>query len=175
MTELERFISLFDQQVVHTWEYLEPLHPEQWSAIPRDSEALFLGARVNKITISALARHLIHAEQHWIEQLHAIPAGGTIPLPGRADALAGIADGAALIMAYREGHGRSLSALRKFTPAGLAKEILFTGRRYTGMGFLWSLFGHHAYHLGQMDLLLRQQDIEAPEYMEWPETRLVLG
>lgn len=175
MTELERFISLFDQQVVHTWDYLEPLRPEAWQAIPADSQALFLGSRINKITIGALTRHLIHAESHWIAQLRAAPAGGTIPLPGRADALAEIADGAPLIEAYRSSHAKNLQALREFAPADLAKAVVFTDRRYTVMGFLWSLFGHHAYHLGQIDLLLRQQGIEAPEYMEWPETGRVLG
>jgi len=69
----------------------------------------------------------------------------------------------------------NLEKLNTLTLATLEKEIVFTGRRYTGIGFLWSVLGHHAYHLGQIDLLMRQQDLAAPEYMEWPETGRVLG
>ena len=56
----------------------------------------------------------------------------------------------------------------------LEKEFSFVGRRYTGMGILWAMFGHHAYHLGQLDLLMRQLNFIAPEYMEWSETEKVI-
>lgn len=175
MNELKRFISLFDQEVIHTFDYLGMLSNMQWSAIPRDSEALFLGTRINKITIGALTRHLVNAESHWLEQIGSLPAAAAMPLPGRPTALEGIADGLALIDAYRAAHAGNLEKLNALTLATLEKEIVFTGRRYTGIGFLWSVLGHHAYHLGQIDLLMRQQDLAAPEYMEWPETGRVLG
>lgn len=175
MNELQRFISLFDQEVIHTFDYLDMLSDTQWRAIPRDSETLFLGTRINKITIGALTRHLINAESHWFEQIATLPAAAAMPLPGPPTAQEGIADGAALIDAYRAAHAGNLKKLNTLTPATLEKEIVFTGRRYTGVGFLWSVLGHHAYHLGQIDLLMRQQDLAAPEYMEWPETGRVLG
>lgn len=175
MNELERFISLFDQTIIHTFDYLGMVKNTQWGAIPCDSEALFLGTRVNKITVGALTRHLIHAERHWFEQLGTLPVAATMPLPGKPMALEEIMDGPGLIDAYRVAHAGNLKKLHTLTSATLDKEIVFTGRRYTGIGFLWAVSGHHAYHLGQIDLLMRQQNLIAPEYMEWPETGRVLG
>lgn len=175
MNEFERFISLFEQEVMHTIDYLNMLDGAHWHAIPCDAETLYLGNRVNKITISALTRHLINAEKHWLETISALPAGASMPLPGKATFLEGIADGPALIEAYRTSLDASLQQLRQLKAATLEQEIVFTGRRYTVMGFLWSILGHHAYHLGQIDLLMRQQNILAPEYMEWPETARLLG
>ncbi|MHB0919867.1 MAG: DinB family protein [Thiomonas delicata] len=175
MNELKRFISLFDQQVIHTFDYLNMLSDPQWGAIPVDSETLFLGTRVNKITIGALTRHLINAESHWFKQLASLPALAAMPLPGKSDSLDEVADGVALIDAYRAMHATNLESLHALTPADLEKEFVFTGRRYTSIGFLWSVLGHHAYHLGQIDLLMRQQGLAAPEYMEWQETGRLLG
>lgn len=175
MNELKRFISLFDQQVIHTFDYLDMLSDTQWNAIPIDSETLFLGTRVNKITIGALTRHLANAESHWFRQLASLPALATMPLPGKSESLEDVSDGVALIDAYRAIHTTNLESLHALTPLDLEKEFVFTGRRYTGIGFLWSVLGHHAYHLGQIDLLMRQQGLAAPEYMEWQETGRVLG
>ncbi|MES2364415.1 MAG: DinB family protein [Pseudomonadota bacterium] len=175
MNELKRFISLFDQQVIHTFDYLDMLRDTHWYAIPKDSETLFLGTRVNKITIGALTRHLVNAESHWFRQLASLPALATMPLPGKSGSLEGVSDGVALIDAYRAMHATNLEYLHALRPADLEKEFVFTGRRYTGIGFLWSVLGHHAYHLGQIDLLMRQQGLAAPEYMEWQEIGRVLG
>ncbi len=175
MNEQQRFISLFDQEIIHTFDYLEMLTAAHWNAIPCDAEALFLGARVNKITIAALTRHLIHAESHWFEQIASLPAAGTMPVPGKAVLEENIPDGVGLIGAYRAAHAKNMQKLNALTAETLEKEIIFTGRRYTGIGFLWSTLGHHAYHLGQIDLLMRQQETIAPEYMEWRETGRVIG
>ena len=175
MQELERFTSLFEQEVVHTLEYLKDLSPAQWLAVPRDSKALFIGTRINKITISALVRHLINAEQYWIEEISTRPTGVTIGLPGEPTGLDGVADGTALIEAYREALEQNQRVLRHLKPSDCDKAFVFAGRHYTGMGLLWSILGHHAYHLGQIDLLMRQQGLNALEYMEWPETRRMVG
>ena len=175
MNELERFISLFNQAVIHTFDYLDLVKPEQWGAIPCDSDALFLGTRINKITVGALTRHLMNAESHWFGQIAPLAAGATMPLPSAPVSPQEAEDGTWLIEAYRTAHKGNLDKIQALTPVVLEKEIFFTGRRYTGIGFLWSVLGHHAYHLGQIDLLMRQQGIVAPEYMEWPKTGELLG
>ena len=175
MNEFDRFCSLFDQEILHTFDYLPLLKPSQWTDIPADSEALFLGSRVQKITVSALVRHLIHTERTWIRQIGSLPAGATIPLPGPPAGLDNISDGQDLVEAYRSRHAENLAELPRLSPDTLQKEVVFVDRRYTGMGFLWSVLGHHAYHLGQIDLMLRQQGTEAPEFMEWPEIARIVG
>ena len=175
MNEFERFCSLFDQEVQHTFDYLSHLGPDQWTGIPVDSDALFLGSRIQKINISALVRHLIHTERSWIGQIGTLPPGGILPLPGSPAGLERISDGKDLVETYRVRHTENLAALARLSPEALKNELTFVDRRYTGMGFLWAMLGHHAYHLGQIDLVMRQQGTEAPEFMEWPETARIVG
>jgi len=175
MTEFERFKSIFAQQAIHTLDYLTLLKPGQWQSIPHDSDALYLGARVNKITISALVKHLIIAEQQWIRAVKTLPAGSTIPIPGNTAVLDKVKDGKDLSDAYRKAHEENDQLLSDLSLNNLDKELIFAGRRYTGMGILWAMFSHHAYHLGQIDLVMRQLNILAPEYMEWPEIKMVIA
>lgn len=175
MTELERFCSLFNQEVLHTFDYLRAIDEAQWRGIPSDSEALYLGTRVNKITIGALARHLATAESHWISELPLIPPNGTMPLAEKDPVIEAVKTVPSFIGVYEDRHQKNMTRLRDLGPTDIEKPLVFTHRHYTGMGFLWSILGHHAYHLGQMDLLMRQQDVLAPEYMEWQETEQLLG
>ncbi len=175
MTEIERFRSLFDQEVLHTFDYLRAIDESQWRGIPRDSEALYLGSRINKITIAALARHLATAEFHWINELPLIPKNGTMPMPEKDPVIEAVRTVPSFIALYEQRHQKNMDRLETLRAEDTGKLLVFAGRRYTGMGLLWSILGHHAYHLGQMDLLMRQQDVEAPEYMEWREKERVLG
>lgn len=175
MREIDRFCSLFEQEVLHTFDYLGDLPIDEWNGIPVDSDTLYLGTRIQKITISSLARHLMHTEQFWIGIISSLPPDAVVPLPGKPTGTEKISDGKELLDIYRESLADNLLRLKKLSPETLGAEIMFVDRRYTVMGFLWSILGHHGYHLGQIDLLMRQQGTEAPEYMEWPEKGKVLG
>ncbi len=175
MTEHERFLSLFRQEVLHTFDYLRAIDESQWQGVPADSSVLFLGERVQKITIASLARHLASAESQWIRALPGLPEGAPLPMPQPDPALAAVKTVPSFLALYEERHRQNMEHLRALTPRDLEKALVFAGRHYTGMGFLWSILGHHAYHLGQIDLLMRQQEVPAPEYMDWEETEQVLG
>lgn len=173
MNEMARFTSLYDQQGLHTMAYLQALRPADWQAVPVHSDALFLGSRVNTITIGALVRHLIGAERNWMQAL--LQGAGDIAPPKPDAELARTPDGESLIVAYQAAHQARLQDLGALREADLDRQLRFAGRRYTAMGLLWALYSHHAYHLGQIDLLMRQQGLLAPEYMEWPETERVIA
>jgi uncharacterized damage-inducible protein DinB len=175
MTELERFRSLFHQQVLHTFDYLQAINETQWQGIPCDSQALYLGSRINKITIATLSRHLATTESHWISQLPSIPANGTMPMPEKDPVIEAAKTVPGFIDIYELRHRKNMERLTALSAGDLDKPLMFAGRHYTGMGLLWSILGHHAYHLGQMDLLMRQQEVTAPEYMEWREKERVVG
>ncbi|MFA5974015.1 MAG: DinB family protein [Lentimicrobiaceae bacterium] len=175
MNEFERFKSIYAQQTMHTLDFLNMLSQEQWQAIPHNSDALFLGTRVNKITVSALVKHLIITGRHWINSVNSLPVGSTIPIPGNTALLDKVPDGTELMESYRIALEDNKQLLSGLTDGNLEKELIFAGRHYTGMGILWAMFGHHAYHLGQLDLLMRQMNITAPEYMEWSETKKVIA
>jgi uncharacterized damage-inducible protein DinB len=173
--ERKRFLSLFDQLVEHTMSYVGRMHEEGYAVVPIDTPVMFLGTRVNKIAIGGLVRHLILAEAHWFERLPKATEGEVIPFPDNAAVLEGVPDGKALLDKYRETYAQARAHVAGLTDADLNKTISFANRSYTGLGFLWSILGHHGFHVGQIDILMRQQGIEPPEYMEWPKAEGVVG
>src|SRR3546814_17421622 len=69
MTGLERFLALFTQQVQHTGDTVAHIDHPVWTTVPVDSDANYLGLRVNRITIAALLRHLCLTETLWFNTL----------------------------------------------------------------------------------------------------------
>lgn len=175
MSEAHRFASLFNQQVLHTFELLEAMPPSAWDTIPVDSEANYLGTRVNRITINSLTKHLCAAESHWFHQLTELGDGGVIAPPGPSIELDAVKAGPSLIAHYARLHGDHLVAAGSLTPAQLARQFSFVDRKYTVRGFLWAIYGHHCYHVGQIDQLLRQQSVLPAEFLELPERERVIA
>jgi len=175
MAELLRFRSLFNQQVLHTLGTLEHVPISLWQAVPADSNTNYLGERVNRITIEALVRHLCQAEQHWANALAETKPGQAIAPPASVTAADEVAPGVPLLQHYRATHETTLVRIQGFDEGRLATELVFAGRRFTVMGFLWAVYGHHAYHFGQIDLLLRQQGHMPPEFLEYAEMANVIA
>lgn len=175
MREIDRFLSLFDQLIEQTFAFVRTIDNSVYAAIPIDTDTLFLGTRVNKITVGALLRHVILAETHWFKMLTLLKTDEVMPFPQNASLLENVEDGQPLLDRYKSAYDNSRQLLLSLSSSDLDKQLSFAGRRYTVMGFLWTILGHHSFHLGQIDLLLRQQSITPPEYMEWSETAEVLG
>lgn len=102
-------------------------------------------------------------------------SGLAIPKPDNASLLENIADGQELVEKYKEVFAKGFEILKTYTEEDLNKTVSFMGRKYTVMAFLWITFGHHSYHLGQVDMLMRQNGIYPAEYMEWPNTSTLIG
>ena len=51
--------------------------------------------------------------------------------------------------------------------AQLDKQVVWAGRTWTVMGFLWGAYAHRAFHIGNIDIYLRQADVVAPEFFEF--------
>ena len=71
--------------------------------------------------------------------------------------------------------GRALSGLASFSNERLSTEFTFVARHFTVMGLLWMVLSHHGFHLGQVDLLMRQNGLQPIEFLEWAETEKVVG
>lgn len=175
MTDLERFRSLFTQQVQHTWEFVRNIAENAWTAIPVDSDTNFMGTRIQKITILSLLKHLCVVESYWFEQLPLLPANSVLPVPPGTEALQNINTGSEMLARYREMHLRSMQDMSRWTEADLDKEFTFVHRKFTVRGFLRAIHGHHSFHLGQLDLLLRQQGYMPPEYLELAERQSIIA
>ena len=165
--EFARFLHLYDQIVLFSEGWLDRMRPEQLDWAPIENPSMKFGDRVSRITVKGLVIHLIVGEAHWVEQLKACAPGATIATPKNPELeralAAGDFRGRALAM-----HREHMSILRGFDAATLAKPILFSERHWTVMGFCWAMFSHRAFHLGNIDIYLRQSGVVAPDYFRFP-------
>ncbi|HJV02738.1 MAG TPA: DinB family protein [Burkholderiaceae bacterium] len=168
MNEHERFLSLFNQQVTLSLNTLEQIPAALWTSIPADSETNYLGQRVSRITIAALAGHLMRAEDYWTTTLAKLAPEQAMVPPVGIPMLELASAGQPLVSQYRQLLQDNLDRIRAMSPQQLQTEFTFIGRRYTVQGFLWAVHAHHSYHYGQIDLLLRQQSCLPPEFLELP-------
>ena len=173
--ELARFEDLFKQLLRHTMGFVAMVPPgDGYQKVPITTLSMFLGKRTNTINISALIKHLLIAETHWFNVLRGMQASTTIPFPENSASLDAMAD-VTLASEYEDQIRRALDAFLDVGHEKLGFTVKFDDRSYSVAGFLWTIHAHHAYHLGQIDLILRQMDVYPPEFMQWQETKRVLG
>ncbi|HAT40316.1 MAG TPA: DinB family protein [Rheinheimera sp.] len=175
MNERARFVSMYQQQASLSLTILSAIPAELWTSIPADSETNFLGERIRKITIAGLCGHLLQAEYYWVTALAKVRTGDSLPPPVGVPMVQPEPAGEALIAQYRQQLQRISDAINALPDAQLQVEFRFIGRLYTVQGFLWAMYAHHAYHFGQIDLLLRQQGYLPPEFLELPELHALIG
>lgn len=168
LNELTRFMNIHEQMYLQTLNLLKDVSLPMYTNTPIDNEVMYLGTRVNTINISNLIKHFVLAEIHWIKMMKEGNDGLIIPKPENASLLEHIEDGEELLKKYTEVYFEGKKILETYTEEDLNKKVNFMNREYTVMGFLWIIFGHHSYHMGQVDLLVRQQGVYPIEYMEWP-------
>lgn len=61
----------------------------------------------------------------------------------------------------------NMEAFCALSAGQLAKHVVWVGRTWTVMGFLWAAYAHRAFHIGNIDIYLRQADVVAPEFFEF--------
>ena len=69
----------------------------------------------------------------------------------------------------QEMHRKNMGILSAIPEEQLAKRMVFAGddSEWTVMGFLWGMWGHRAYHLGNLDIYLRQSDSTTPDFFSF--------
>jgi hypothetical protein len=70
------------------------------------------------------------------------------------------------MLAYKT-QAQSMESFRSFSAIQLEKHIVWAERRWSVMGFLWGMYAHRAFHIGNIDIYLRQADVVAPEFFEF--------
>ena len=60
-----------------------------------------------------------------------------------------------------------IKAFAGLSPSQLDKQVVWVGRSWSVMGFLWAAYAHRAFHIGNIDIYLRQADVVAPEFFEF--------
>lgn len=156
--EFSRFLNMWGCSMHRFGKIINQSTESSYRNVPIKTTTNFLGDRVGEIMIDTLVRHLVVAERHWFKSLAKIEDGATIPKPEGIVANADLTYQNAAQF-YIDEVGNAFKDLKNINIAQLEKKIKWSGNTFTVMGFLWAIFTHHTYHLGQIDLLLRQHEI----------------
>jgi uncharacterized damage-inducible protein DinB len=170
--ELSRFVVLFDRLVQYTEAWLDRMEPaklDDW--MPIENPSMRFGDRVGRITVKGLIVHTIVGERFWVRHLRDCAPGAEIPVPRDPETARRVSEGDFRAEAKRL-HAENLGAVRGFGEEVLAKPVRFVGRDWTGMGLLWGMYAHRAFHIGNIDIYLRQSDVIAPEFFEFNPTQM---
>lgn len=115
---------------------------------PWDS-MLFQGL-VSDVTIAEVIKHTAMVEQHITHSIKSQEDGAVLSTEGN-EVLCGEKQGGRDVVAcYKNVHKENLDEIISFSQSDLAKKFTFIKQPYTGIGLLWMLIGHHAFHLGQI-------------------------
>ncbi|MBI3435381.1 MAG: hypothetical protein HY056_09940 [Proteobacteria bacterium] len=164
--ELGRFLKLFDALVIANNSWMAGLPAKTLDWVPFDNENMKFGDRISTITIKSVYVHIIVGECGWARMLKDCEDGASIK-PAREE-------GAALTKQLMESrdfvadamklHAANMQKFASYGDAQLEKKIEWSGRQWTIMGFLWGIYSHRSYHLGNIDILLREADAKAPDF-----------
>lgn len=170
--EFNRFMALFDAMVKYSERWISLMAEDKLDWAPIENSSTRFGGRLARITVGGLFAHCALAERNFIARIRESAPGATVPLPNDPAAAARF-ENANLKETARALHEENLAVLRTFAAEDLAKTLHFVGREWTGMGLLWGMYAHRAFHLGNIDIYLRQSDVVAPEFFEFDA--MVLG
>lgn len=162
--ELSRFLTLFDALVVAGNAWIERTPSEKLEWVPVDNPNMKFGDRISTINIKSVYIHTILGERHWAALLGDCADGAVLkpaPDPENTRRLTESDDVVRDAMAIHRDNMERFAAL---SPAQLAKRIKWSGSDWTVMGFLWGIYCHRAYHLGNIDIYLREADEPAPDF-----------
>jgi len=165
--EFDRYLVLQDCLYNATNQWLKQTPEDKLEWAPIDNPNVRFGDRVLVVTIKSLYIHVAVEEYVWVRFLKDCEEGALIPLPIRPELNAQLANGDLLGEAGKL-HDESLRTLRSLTDDDLRKTVRFADRTWTVMGFLWALYAHRSYHLGNIDIYLRQSDTPAPNFFRFP-------
>ena len=164
--ELKRFLTLFDGLVVssNSWMTGTPEEKQDW--VPFDNPNMKFGDRISTITIRSVFIHTVVGENLWAQALKDCEEGAVLKHDrGRAASLTEkLSASHDLVADAMKLHADNMRLFRTYTDEHLAKKIKWSGREWTVMGFLWAIYSHRSYHLGNIDIFMREADEAAPDF-----------
>ena len=119
------------QIVTQTARFARGTEVDSWANVPIDTDVMFLGTRINRITIGALLRHLGTAETHWLGRLAEAEDGEDLGIPTNGASLNDVADGEDLLDALDAAYQKNRAILRSLTATDLDKQVTCGSYRYT--------------------------------------------
>ena len=164
--EFGRFMVLQECLSGATNDWIAKTPKDKLDWIPVDNPNVRFGDRVSVVTIKSLYIHMAVEEYQFVRFLKDCENDTALPLPRDPDLTAKLTSGDFVGEAAKL-HEESVRTLRGYTDEQLRKTVRFADRTWTVMGFLWALYAHRAYHLGNIDIYLRQSNTPAPSYFHF--------
>jgi uncharacterized damage-inducible protein DinB len=164
--EHARFLTLYDRLVTHTSAWLSATPDDRVDWEPVKSDAMRFGDRVSRITIKGVIAHTVASEAHWARLLNEIGDGDTMPVPGASE-LSKQLGGPDFVSVVKSAEAQTLALLQGLSDTQLRKAVIWQDRTWTVMGFLWGIYAHRAFHVGNIDILLRQAGVVAPDFFRF--------
>ncbi len=165
-TEHARFLALFDALAIANTAWMARTPPPKWDWVPFDNPHMKFGDRISTITIRSVYIHTIVGEVIWADTLGECAEGARLgPDHARSKALTQELESADdLVNESMRLHTQNMQKFSAYDAATLSKPIQWVGRDWTVMGFLWGIYSHRSYHLGNIDILMREADENAPDF-----------
>jgi len=166
MNEHRRFLELFDALFVSNNKWMEVTPAEKLEWVPLDNPNMKFGDRISTITIKSVYIHTIVGECGWARMLGACKNGATLaPDLAQGKVLTEQLDKSSdLLGDTMRLHRENMKRFGDYDQHCLDKKIRWMDRDWSVMGFLWGIYSHRSYHLGNIDLLLREADAPAPDF-----------
>ena len=164
--ELNRFLNLFDALMEANTAWMTVTPREKWEWTPFDNPNMKFGDRISTIHIRSVYVHTIVGETNWASLLPHVEDGADMVFDmSRIKGLTAQLDASEdLIADAMKLHRSNMGAFAALSDAQLAKNLRWMGREWTVMGFLWGIYSHRSYHLGNIDILMREADEDAPDF-----------
>ena len=163
-TELDRFLNLFDALVVASNKWMESTPPEKLDWIPVDNPNMRFGDRISRITIRSLYVHTLTGEKMWAGMLAGCREGDTFKPVLEKELTQRLMTSTNLIEDAMQVHRENMEVFANFTEARLDANIQWVAHDWTVMGFLWGIYSHRSYHLGNIDIYLREADVPGVDF-----------
>ncbi len=167
-SELQRFLTLFDKLVGETVLWIEKTPEKFLDWTPPSDSGIHYGTRLRHASIKTLFVHMAVADNVWAKALRDCAPGDTIPLPRDMNFFHANLDGD-FVKNTQILHAETMGIMAGLSPETLGKDVLFAGDKstWTAMGFLWGIWGHRSYHLGNLDMLVRIRVGDAPDFFSF--------
>lgn len=162
-TELNRFLDLYKNvaQATIAWVDAAPADVLDW--IPDEEEgSRFIDGR-GRLSIKTHFIHLVVGDHVQAPQLAECEAGAVLSIFDKAlaERLKASSD---LIGEADALHQADMAHLQSITDDQMEKTIFRGEHLWTVADYLWSIYSHRAFHIGNMDIYLRAAKIKPPAY-----------
>lgn len=171
MSEFERFLIMFDRLFDFVETYVRKTPEDKYEWKPVDGPGVSFGDRLDDVTIKSLYIHLVTSEDGFIRSIVEMEDVAEIPIPKNKRLVNKLFKGDFITLG-RELHLESMASLRELEAEQLARTVWFQGCEYSVMGFLWAIYGHYAYHLGNIDIYMRQGDMGPTAFFNFTQSEM---